>query len=100
MIGHSNLAHLKNLRPTFLEALKHGSAQIVEADYAGKVTLLRQPNAGPGAARGVRTDPEQAGEMFTKARPKLAAYSHIAFFSAPSCLYSGFGGLQAGSWAQ
>lgn len=39
-------------------------------------------NAGPGAARGVRTDPEQAGEMFTKARPRLAAYSHIAFFSA------------------
>lgn len=40
-------------------------------------------NAGPGVARGVRTDPQQAGEMFTKAKPRLAAYSHIAFFSTP-----------------
>ena len=40
-------------------------------------------NTGPGQARGQRTDPEQAGLLFSQTMPRLAAYYHIAFFSPP-----------------
>lgn len=39
-------------------------------------------NTGPGKARGQRTDPEQAGLMFARAKPRLAVFSHIGFFAA------------------
>jgi ribonuclease Z len=39
-------------------------------------------NTGPGGARGRRTDPEEAGILFTQTKPRLAAYSHIALFGA------------------
>lgn len=40
-------------------------------------------NPGPGRARGQRTDPEQGGLLFSRVKPRLAVYSHIAFFAAP-----------------
>jgi len=44
--------------------------------------VIMGANPGAGQARGQRSDPEQAGLLFARARPRLAAYSHIAFFSA------------------
>ena len=38
---------------------------------------------GPGRARGRRTDPEQGALLFSRVKPRLAVYSHIAFFAAP-----------------